>query len=78
MMPENSKPGVIGQPTYSFAEGYSPIRTTQSAKFTPTEAVRTNASPAPSWGGLSSTYFNLSKLPGLWIWIFFMMARYDC
>ena len=30
-VPAKSNPGVIGQPTYSFADAYSPIRTTQSA-----------------------------------------------
>jgi hypothetical protein len=29
--PATSNPGVIGQPTYFFAEAYSPMRTTQSA-----------------------------------------------
>jgi hypothetical protein len=29
--PATSNPGVIGQPTYSFADAYSPMRTTQSA-----------------------------------------------
>ena len=30
-VPANSKPGVMGQPTYSLAEAYSPMRMTQSA-----------------------------------------------